>query len=53
MRKLVRRIKNWYEGGNWTQEQVDLALQKEKITQEEYAIIVGGDERIEESQGEA
>ena len=53
MRKLVRRIKNWYEGGNWTGEQVDLALQREKITPEEYAFILSGDERDEESQGEA
>lgn len=53
MRKLVRRIKKWYEGGNWTCEQVDLALQKEKITPEEYAFIIGGEARDEESQGEA
>ena len=41
MRKLVRNIKKWFEGGNWTREQVELALKNGKITQEEFAEIVG------------
>lgn len=51
MRKLVRNIKKWFEGGNWTREQVELALQKEKITLEESAIILGEDNQDEETRG--
>lgn len=52
MRKLVKRIKDWYEAGNWTHEQVVLVLQKEKISAEEYTFITG-EEYSEEVQGEA
>lgn len=41
MNKLAKKIKAWYEKGNWTLAQVKSTLQKGKIAQEEYEWIVG------------
>ena len=41
MSKLAQKIKLWYEAGNWTLAQVQAALAKGAITQEEYAEITG------------
>lgn len=37
------KIKSYYDRGLWTKEQVKVAVQKEKITADEYKEIIGED----------
>lgn len=39
--KMFEKIRNYYKAGKWTKEQVANAVEKGKITEEEYTEIVG------------
>jgi len=41
MSKFAEKVKKWYEAGLWSLRMVGDALEKGKITQEEYDEIVG------------
>ena len=44
MSELAKKIKNWYERGVfWTKERVREAVEKGKITEDEYRYITGED----------
>lgn len=44
MTELAEKIKVWYERGNfWTKEKVRKAVEKGKITEDEYRYITGED----------
>ena len=41
MSNFAKRVKKWYEDGNWTAEMVRNAVIKGKLTEEEAAWILG------------
>lgn len=41
MRKFAEQVKAWYEAGRWNQTMVYNALDKGRITEEEYKEIIG------------
>ena len=46
MSKMFNKIKNYYEKGFWTKKMVGDAVEKKKITEEEYKIITGDDYKV-------
>lgn len=44
MSKFAEKVNKWYKSGLWSLRMVRDALEKGKITQEEYDEIVGADE---------
>ena len=43
MSKMFNKIKTYYEKGLWTKKMVGDAVEKKRITEEEYKIITGDD----------
>lgn len=44
MRKFAEQVKAWYEAGRWNRTMVNNALEKGKITEEEFLEITGENE---------
>ena len=46
MSKMFNKIKTYYEKGFWTKKMVGDAVEKKRITEEEYKIITGDDYEV-------
>ena len=46
MSKMFNKIKTYYEKGLWTKKMVGDAVEKKRITEEEYKIITGDDYEV-------
>ncbi len=42
MREFAMRVREWYELGIWSERRVREALERGKLSEEEYAEIIGG-----------